>query len=716
MKRIASLLFLVASICAGQSLSTVPIPTPIPNWGGFTGAGTIVTPTDFGYPICRLTDANTEFSFDGGQLGGNFSPTSSGANVDHRWNSNGTLLAIQRNGSTNSLLLSVAFNGLSCTVATKYSIPSGDVAFSAQATHPLIAYDIEGAAIKKYDFGETVGLCTLTAPCVTTVHDFASGTCLSGITATWTSVFLQSHSDTFFALGFSNTGGQGTGSLLATYLVGSGERVLNTGSATVAGIAPSSVCGDYGPPGVINMIGSNCPAAGSGVCGVCPGAVTCPDQFNLHEAYTSPNDATPWVAFDITASTCGNCGSDGDFTWLVSGLNVTAPSFGGHYAVGYSHIVANSNSPLGQEIIFQVVSGGALVWPITKFQVLSTSGPNNVPTPGTNGLDNHLAWQNVDANDTNSPYLTNTTYRTDSGNTINNYAASGEPPSSMPGIQCSIIVCLPSTNPMPGPFVNEVESFPLTNPPGSGTTCNSNPCTTLPITRIAHEMNDTVSFQFDASQATGVVSPDGRLMAFTSTDFCGVGDKNNDANLICGGPTWQKNNSTYVVGNLSSPLVGNAGNYTFQVSGCSGSCASGATQPTWPQIQPPIITAWSITSNVATFTATNTFTAGQTINLASFGTSTFFNSQPGTVLSAGLSGSQFEVNFTHANGSATESGEAQPTTIDNNITWAGLGAQNSREDVFAVLTTPVTPTNNPRAPVPSFFSSLVPWESPWPAK
>ncbi|MGO9084573.1 MAG: alkaline phosphatase family protein [Candidatus Sulfotelmatobacter sp.] len=70
------------------------------------------------------------------------------------------------------------------------------------------------------------------------------------------------------------------------------------------------------------------------------------------------------------------------------------------------------------------------------------------------------------------------------------------------------------------------------------------------------------------------------------------------------------------------------------------------------------ITAWSITSNVVTFTAKNSYTAGTPLTLTDFPTSTFFNNQTVTVLSTGLSGTQFEVNFTHSNGSGTEIGTA----------------------------------------------------------
>ncbi len=68
------------------------------------------------------------------------------------------------------------------------------------------------------------------------------------------------------------------------------------------------------------------------------------------------------------------------------------------------------------------------------------------------------------------------------------------------------------------------------------------------------------------------------------------------------------------------------------------------------------ITAWSIASNVLTLTAANTQSAGNVVTLSGFPTSTFLNGQIVTVLSTGLSGTQFEANFTHANGGATESG------------------------------------------------------------
>jgi hypothetical protein len=42
---------------ASQSTAVVQLPNPIPSVGGLIGAGTCVTPSDFGLPICRLTDS-----------------------------------------------------------------------------------------------------------------------------------------------------------------------------------------------------------------------------------------------------------------------------------------------------------------------------------------------------------------------------------------------------------------------------------------------------------------------------------------------------------------------------------------------------------------------------------------------------------------------------------------------------------------------------------
>ena len=71
------------------------------------------------------------------------------------------------------------------------------------------------------------------------------------------------------------------------------------------------------------------------------------------------------------------------------------------------------------------------------------------------------------------------------------------------------------------------------------------------------------------------------------------------------------------------------------------------------------ITSFSIASNVVTFKAPNSFTAGQKIVVSGLTTGTYLNGLIFTVLSTGLSGSQFEVFFAHADvGSTAVSGVA----------------------------------------------------------
>lgn len=661
-KLILFLLFAVSCLAQSTSLGTINFPGTLPNWGGFTGAGTVLTPTDFNIAECRLTDGLTEFSFDGTQLGANFGVNYDGSNVDHRINSNDTLIAIARNGGNSSPIMNFSFNGTVCTGTIVYVIPAKDVAFSAQVPtgtpptggHPLIAYDVESAALTKYDFGETGG-CTLTVPCKTVIHNFATGTCLSGISPTWNSTFIQSHNDKIFDIGFSTTGGQGTGTIIATWNdnPGKGESVYNTGSATMLGIAPSSVCGDYGSTGLVTMSGSNCPAAGTGTCGVCTGGVACPDQTTLHEVYTSPNDANPWLLFDLgSAILCTNCGSDSDWLWQPGCTNATAISFSGHHAEGYTHIAFANGSPTGQNSIMQVITGtgcNALITTPTKIAIASTSSPNNLPAVGTPHFDSHLLWQNVDPNDTNDVYLTNTNYFLVGGaNNIANYAPNGVNPNAMPGTQCQNPSCQPTSNPMPGFGVNELQSIHLTNPPNNGTTtCSSAPCTILPYNRWVHCGNDVVTFIFNAQNCIAVMDPQAKIVSIGTTYLGFFGDNNNDTNLIVGGPDWTASNATYVVGNVMTPLTANTGNFTFIINSCSGTCTSAASHPTWLQVSPAPITAWTIASNVATFTTTPLVSLTLTAAGNASAGSTIYN---GTIGGAGndFAGQNFLVsNFTN---------------------------------------------------------------------
>jgi hypothetical protein len=93
--------------------------------------------------------------------------------------------------------------------------------------------------------------------------------------------------------------------------------------------------------------------------------------------------------------------------------------------------------------------------------------------------------------------------------------------------------------------------------------------------------------------------------------------------------------------------VGPGASPTFQATLSSGNTAT--------------ITAFAISSNIVTFTAANGFTAGEVVTIQGLSTGTYLNGLSFNVLGTGLSSSQFEVAFVHANVSTTsDSGQAIP--------------------------------------------------------
>jgi YVTN family beta-propeller protein len=76
------------------------------------------------------------------------------------------------------------------------------------------------------------------------------------------------------------------------------------------------------------------------------------------------------------------------------------------------------------------------------------------------------------------------------------------------------------------------------------------------------------------------------------------------------------------------------------------------------------ITAYSISSNVVTFTTSaQGLTAGQSVTLSGFPTSTFLNNQVVKVSATGLSATSFQAAFTHANAGATEAGTGSTGSV-----------------------------------------------------
>jgi MBG domain (YGX type)/Bacterial Ig-like domain (group 3)/Bacterial lectin len=105
------------------------------------------------------------------------------------------------------------------------------------------------------------------------------------------------------------------------------------------------------------------------------------------------------------------------------------------------------------------------------------------------------------------------------------------------------------------------------------------------------------------------------------------------------------------------------------------------------------ITSWSSSNGVVTFEASNSFTAGEVILLSGFANSTFFNGLAFPVLKAGLSKSQFEINFSGSSGSS-DTGTATPLQVlrltPNKLLQAGSAWFNTQQPVSGGFSTTFT--------------------------
>jgi YVTN family beta-propeller protein len=84
----------------------------------------------------------------------------------------------------------------------------------------------------------------------------------------------------------------------------------------------------------------------------------------------------------------------------------------------------------------------------------------------------------------------------------------------------------------------------------------------------------------------------------------------------------------------------------------------------------PSITGFSIAGNVVTFTGQNTLTPGTGVTISNLSTGTYLNGQTLTVLAGGLSSSQFEAAFTHADVASTV--DAGTASIANSTIPVGV--------------------------------------------
>jgi Putative Ig domain len=362
--------------CSRTDMAIAQLPSPIPNVGGLTGAGTIVTPSDFNNPIERVTDGNTDPSrpniiYDDG-IGG-----SADENV---WNTDSTLFVVESNGANYYVYSfdpsTMAFSRLytSSFPSTNGLVLPGIAPFFSRVNSQVI-YGIEGSdhtTLMKYDFTDRS-----TPPSPQTVYDFrTSANCLGEgyIANPWSNGNGVDATDSTFGQAFGN--GQDTAGDYVAYRVGQGCSHLNINTGVVTGDWGST--GPISTPVTAGIHNSKLTRDGNwAIMAVhsCSGAA-CNGQAN---------NIIFWQVGTTTVHVCTAGGSGGD------------PDFcQGHWAEGYTHWVNNDGGGPINELERLPATPGTYTNLVTNF-------PATLPG---NGLDEHQSWENVDASDSVPFFLT----------------------------------------------------------------------------------------------------------------------------------------------------------------------------------------------------------------------------------------------------------------------------------------------------------------------
>lgn len=324
-------------------LNVVPLPSPLPNWGGLVGANKIQIDPNFGSKIVRLTDAT---------LNKNGTIQTADDAEDGIWNTNDTLIAVKNTGGGR-----IIFNFNPTTMqGSRTNLPNyGASRFSGVS--PNVYYEILKTKITQYTFTLTG---TKWSAKGVTLCDFAN-ILPSGYKVTWTGTFGLAHDDSTVVVAFSNKGAQGTGSNICVYRVGAGYRMLDTQSSLISG--------QWGAVGkaVLNSANYKFP-------------------FTLHEANACPN---PTYATLGPAATPGVPDIDDTLLWTIDSLNINEVMTDGHAARGMQHIYPGG------------VGGGGLAC-FNYTNVTKTGKSLVIPTqnlPAGYTGDRHFGFGKFDPND-----------------------------------------------------------------------------------------------------------------------------------------------------------------------------------------------------------------------------------------------------------------------------------------------------------------------------
>jgi hypothetical protein len=351
--------------CSRTDFKTVQLPESVPNVGNLVGANRTVNDPDFGNPIVRITDWNTDPALP--EPVRNFVSAASGSADENLWNTDSTLFLLQSVGTAgypftfDPATLQASRLYVSHYPATKgLKLPDGG---SWSRVNANLLYFADGATIYTYDFSDRN-----TPPSPQLFFDFKGHKCLpSGFSVTWQSRGGISAGDTVLGMAYSDAGGQGSGVYAVAYKVGSGCTVLNTQTGEVSGA--------WGATGTISI----------------------PDRWTIHNAKISKDGN--WLVVAMQNCISRTC-SQGPYFWQIGTTHVSSCGdgsyCGGHWTEGYTHWVNNNNSPIGNQVIRPLAE-------VRTVQDLTKVLPPNLEAP----LDSHSSWNNTNPND-NDPFLVTT--------------------------------------------------------------------------------------------------------------------------------------------------------------------------------------------------------------------------------------------------------------------------------------------------------------------
>ena len=333
--------------CSRTDVSFVPAPPTMPSWGGLEGTNTVVNDPDFHNPIVRVTDASLG-------VGNNFCTGLGGSgDIPQVWNADSTILLIcNQNGAYFPVGFDpVNFKALGPLYGTSPIFNSGGGVFSH--TNPNLFYTLSGAKLRTLDYTNRT-----TPPTPQLLYDYGAS-CGVG-TTTWQSNGGSDWSDTVFSAGFSTTGAQGTGVIVAAYNSSTGICYnLNTSTGVVT---------KY--PGATAI-----------------GRVTLPDRFTVHNV--KMKGGTTLV---VAPQSCiANCGAH-PYAWVIGTTEMYglgSPKGGGHWAVGCGKWLNQPGDLYDYSVIRDYLQPAlwSSVWPISSS---ACGGPPRMSC--TQPFDAHPAW------------------------------------------------------------------------------------------------------------------------------------------------------------------------------------------------------------------------------------------------------------------------------------------------------------------------------------